>query len=151
LHSREQPTTEKLIGWIESEAYDGDSMAQYLLGTIYEYGDEVFGMVVDMQKGLFWFEKAANNNIAEAQCKVAQAYWTEHEKYGMSYDPSVALKWFKKAKDIGHPSAKFNYGLLQYTGVGIEKNTQEGIAWIKEARNDGLEHAQEFLENEGLG
>lgn len=150
LHNGEQPTTEKLIGWIEGEAYRGDGMAQYLLGMIYNNSDEAYGIETDKKKSLFWFEKAANNGIAEAQCILGMAYWGDHEDYNIAQNMTMALEWLKKARDLGHLSGKYNYGLLRFYGAGVEENREEGIYWIKEARDDGLQAAQEFIAKEGL-
>ena len=148
IEKEKEPTPKEIIEWLESIAENGDAKAQFLIGSIYYIGDEDYGISADQQKALYWYTKAANNDIADAQCLVGEYYRQKNEFV-------EALKWYEKAKDLGHPSGKYNYGLIKYGLIKYAKiqspeELEKAIFWIKEARDDGLQTAKEFIEKEGL-
>jgi TPR repeat protein len=66
-------------------------------------------------------------------------------------DPSYAATLLKAAAEKGHPKAKFLHGLnLFYASNGMHKDEELGLQLIRDAAQEGVEEAQEYLKGHGL-
>ncbi len=61
---------------------------------------------------------------------------------GFQADTAKAIYWIKKAVDQNLPSARFNYGIMLYNGVGVPWNPFEAFQNFKAAANAGIPDAQ---------
>ena len=67
--------------------------------------------------------------------------------YGMERNVEQGVKNLRIAMDEGYPYAKFAVGALQYNGVDVPQNKEQGLMLIKEAATAGVDDAKEFLSN----
>ena len=61
---------------------------------------------------------------------------------GFQADTAKAIYWIKKAVDQNLPSARFNYGIMLYNGVGVPWNPFEAFQNFKAAAAAGIPDAQ---------
>ena len=83
--------------WYAAE--DGDSGAQYVLGSIYYEG---IGVPPDRSKAMLWLGKAANAHIPQAMYLPGTLYRTGD---GIMRDKEKAAYWLGKAADSGKSNA----------------------------------------------
>lgn len=83
-----------------SEAKNGDVLAQYNLGWMYDNGE---GVVQNYEKAFEWYSKAANQGFAMAQYNLGLLY---QNGQGVEKDDQRAFEWYRKAASNGHPQAK---------------------------------------------
>ena len=83
-----------------SEAKNGDVLAQYNLGWMYDNGE---GVVQNYEKAFEWYSKAANQGNAQAQYNLGSLY---QNGQGIGKDDKKALEWYRKATNNGHSQAK---------------------------------------------
>src|SRR5271166_6286743 len=82
-------------------ANQGDAVAQYLVGGLYNWG---LGVPVDYAEAMKWFHEAADQGNALAQFQVGVAYAGGQ---GVPEDQAEALKWFHEAADQGNALAQY--------------------------------------------
>lgn len=96
---------EQAIQYFERSAEQGNTKAQYLLGTMYRVG---IGVEPDEYKGFDWCERAAKEGHLEAQFQVGLMYL---EGEGVTQNDEKAMEWIWNASDRGYPQA---IEVLQY-------------------------------------
>lgn len=90
----------KDIDEIQKFAEEGNAEAQYELGLLYYYGDDVRA---DIQEAIRWFKKAAEQGHIRAQFQLGEIYY--YGKEGIRKDFDEAVKWLKLAAKQGHQGA----------------------------------------------
>lgn len=129
-------------------AAQGDPVAQYNLGDIYDNGQ---GVPKDWAEAFKWFRQAADQGHVEAQAILGRMY---RNGEGVSKDPVEAVKWSRLAADQGHIYAQGNLGYAYASGDGVNQNYAEAVKWFRLAAEQGHSGAQqklgEFYAN-GLG
>ena len=76
-------------------AEGGDELAQYNLGTMYDYG---YGVPLDYKEAVYWYRKSAEQGFAGAQSNLALMYVNGH---GVFEDWVHAYAWFNVAIATG--------------------------------------------------
>ncbi|MFG6448908.1 tetratricopeptide repeat protein [Roseateles sp. BYS180W] len=67
-------------------------------------------------------------------------------------NPIYAATLLKAAAEMGHAKAKFCHGLNLYHGSnGVPRSEGAGLALVRAAAQDGVEDAEEFLKDQGIG
>jgi len=94
----------------KQEAENGDTIAQYNLGNMYDNGE---GVTTDMKKAVFWYKKAA--------------------KQGDSYAQFKLIQWYKKAAKQGDSDAQFNLGRCYGRGEGVSMDIEKANFWYAKA------------------
>ena len=110
-----------------SAAKGGDTVAQYMLGTIYYNG---YGVTKDAPKGFYWIQKAANSGLKEAQASIGNMYYSGS---GVTKNYSKAFSWAQKAANNGSVIGQQLLGLMYYNGNGVKKDESKGLYWLEKA------------------
>jgi uncharacterized protein len=116
-------------------AEQGDSFAQYFLGTMYEEGHRVPQDYAQAEK---WYRKSAEQGFARAQYRLGVFYGLGR---GVPEDFVQAEKWYRKAAEQGHAAAQFFLGYM-YTGVsGVLQDYVQAHKWLNLAATLGHKNA----------
>ncbi|MFZ1547625.1 MAG: tetratricopeptide repeat protein, partial [Candidatus Nitrotoga sp.] len=65
-----------------------------------------------------------------------------------------AVMWYHKAAAQGHAGAKYNLGLMYYSGQGVSQNYSKAVKWYRLAAAQGNTDAQYnlgYLYEKGIG
>ena len=157
---------------IKKAAEQGEMVAQYFLGMMYEDGR---GVKKDLSEAVKWYRKAAEQGYAPGQYLTGEMYrkgegvikdsyeaanWYRKaaeqgyadaqlnlgNMYLQTEDLSEAVKWYKKADEQGLAPAQYNLGLMYYKGKGVQLDKIKAYTlWLKAARQ-GHEGAQHNLD-----
>ena len=125
---------------IRAKAKSGDATAQYHLALVYE---TAVGLPQNLPSSSLWFQEAAKKGVAGAQFKMGVYYHSGGP--GIEPDHRKAFEITLTAAKQGNLSAKFNLGMFYQNGVGVAKNPDEAIKWIREAAEGGFDEAQNHL------
>lgn len=124
---------------IESEAYNGNPIAQYLIGHIYigpkvsRYDilvrnntyERVYSVAPDTVKAVYWWNEAAKQGYTLAYNCMGIAY---KFGYGVDKDMNKAIEFLKKGAEAGDADAQCNYGCIFQNGykekTGTHKETR---------------------------
>lgn len=107
------------ISRLQTQAMQGDVLAQYQLAQYYQQQDN------DSQAET-WFEQAAQQGYAPAQTKFA---W--HRYAAQDYD--TAAHYYAAAAEQNEAEAQFNMGLLYERGDGVDADAATALSWYKKA------------------
>ncbi|MDD1625819.1 MAG: sel1 repeat family protein, partial [Methylococcaceae bacterium] len=86
------------------QAKQGDALAQYDLGTMYDSGQEV---TQDYKEAIKWYRLSAEQGYALAQYNLGTMY---AQGQGIAQDYKEAFKWYQKAAEQGEALAQCNLG-----------------------------------------
>ena len=130
--------------WL-SLAERNNTSALINLANLYEQGQ---GVPRDLKKSISWLEKAAKLGDVRGQFQLAMAY---EKGLGVDRDLHKAALWLEKAAAQNDGQAQFNLGVMLATNFGqgvttsSEEQRKKAIAWLKKAKENNVEDAQEFL------
>jgi hypothetical protein len=117
-------------------AEEGDPMAQYELGIMYQNGE---GVPQNYSKAVKWFRKAAEQGDSSAQYRLGLKYNVGH---GVPQDYSEAVKWFRKSAEKGDAAAQLSLARIYDKGHGVQQNDILAFMWSNLAVGGGLERAK---------
>ena len=120
------------LHWGLAAAEQGDPMAQYLIGTLYQ--DGAGGVAADPRRAFDWFEAAALRGNIKAMHDLAIAY---AEGRGVARDPSRAAAWFNRAAEQGYVDSQFDLAVLYERGDGVRQNPIAALRWYLIAAKTG--------------
>jgi len=115
-------------------AEQGDAIAQYILGVLYDKGR---GVPQDDVQARKWWLKAAKQNYALAQYNLGVLY---DKGRGVPQDYVQAREWYRKAAEQGHAPAQYNLGLLYANGWGVPQDYVQAHMWVNLAATQGEEN-----------
>jgi localization factor PodJL len=123
--------------WLSRAAQQGQAVAQYRLGTLYERGQ---GVAANAATAASWYEKAAaqGNRLAMYNLAVAMA----NKSLGRQNMPEAA-RWFSKAASLGLVDAEFNLAVLYERGDGVPQSLLDAYKWYMIAAAAGDNGAQQ--------
>ena len=132
----------------EKRAVNGDANAQYLLATIYRYGEDN-GMLYtktkqDLSKALYWMGQSANQGNSNGQHYLGTMHYFGH---GVPKNYKNAFNWYKKAASQGNRDSQYELGCMYMNGEYVKQNEKTAIFWIKRAADNGRSMAIGFLVN----
>ena len=109
--------------WLSQAAAQGQAVAQYRLGTLYERGQ---GVAANSAAAAGWYEKAATqgNRLAMYNLAVAMA----NKSLGRQNMPEAA-RWFSRAAAFGLVDAEFNLAVLYERGDGVPQSLLDAYKW----------------------
>lgn len=81
------------------EAEQGNAIAQFILGSIYENGE---GVAQDYIEAMMWYHKAAEQGDTDAQYSLGKMY---AEGLGVKQDYVISYMWFNIASEKGYQDA----------------------------------------------
>ncbi len=120
-------------------AEEGNSDAQYLVGSLYRFGE---GASQDDREAVKWFRLAAEQGHTEAQTFLGVMY---AEGRGVAKSSSEALKWLERAADWGEVKAQVLLGEIYSNGIGVPANKNLAMKWYRYAAEQGDPKAQTYL------
>lgn len=83
-----------------------------------------------------------DKNAAQALYMKGLGYFQGH---GQQRDPVQARLYFEQAAEAGNAQAQAALGFLYLEGLGVEKNENEGVKWLRMAADQHLASAQHNL------
>ena len=112
---------------IRKLAEQGDSEAQFMLGTLYRNGD---GLLQNDSKAIEWFQRAADQGHPLALRALGSAYWAGR---GVEQNYSRAYFWYELALAMGDQESKSRLeGLAtQMTQRQVSDARQQAEAWLQ--------------------
>jgi TPR repeat protein len=120
----------------------GYPQAQATIGTLYLKGLPGF-LKRDIKEGISLLSKAVVAKSLTARFNLGMAYYNGD---GVPRDALKASQWLKLAVMQNFSEAKYSLGLLLIEGEGgIQKNTNEGLKFLREAAAQDHQLAKEYL------
>lgn len=126
----------RLLDKILPRAQDGNTIAQYNVGVIYDRG---YGVEANPKKALSWYKKAAAKGYAKAAHNIGVMYQNGR---GVDIDNVRALHWFTLAAQNGLAAAQNNLAVLYAQGRGTERDMALAAFWFARAVRSGNPNAK---------
>jgi TPR repeat protein len=121
------------------KANEGDALAQYNLGFMYEEG---YGVTKTPGKAVYWYTKAAEQNDISAQLNLAWFYFSGFEEK-ITRDAKKAVHWYTRAAQQGSLRAQYMLGWMYHEGTGtLSPNYKKAVHWYTRAARQGDPGAQ---------
>jgi localization factor PodJL len=117
--------------WLEKAALQGQPVAEYSLGTLYERGQ---GVTASPTLALKWYLAAANQGNRKAMHNLAVAY---AEGSAGPKNTEEAARWFAQAAALGLSDSQFNLAVLYERGDGVPQNLIDSYKWYSIAAAGG--------------
>jgi hypothetical protein len=117
-------------------ANEGDAVAQYHLGLLYEDGK---GVRADPVQARQWYERAAQVGYAEAQFRLGRLH---ADGKGVPADGTQAARWYLLAAGQGHLDAQYSLGTMFKLGRGVPVDPVQAYLWFSRAAEQGLGNAR---------
>ena len=127
----EQGNHAKAFEWYTKAAHQGDAVAQFNMGVMYEFGK---GVHQDDQKAVEWYTKAAQQGYAVAQFNLGVMY---DNGYGVHQDDQKAVEWYTKAANQEYAGTQDNLGLMYDNGKGVRQNKSTAKRYFGQACDYG--------------
>lgn len=106
-------------------AEQGHARAQYLVGSMYEYGRGVGRNDVEALK---WYRKAAEQDIARAQYRFGVLL---DNGWGTARNDEEAVRWYAMAAEQGHALAQHDLAFMYAAGTGVPQDQVRAYMWLK--------------------
>jgi localization factor PodJL len=117
--------------WLEKAALQGQPVAEYSLGTLYERGQ---GVIASPALALKWYLAAANQGNRKAMHNLAVAY---AEGSAGPKNTEEAARWFAQAAALGLSDSQFNLAVLYERGDGVPQSLIDSYKWYSIAATGG--------------
>jgi TPR repeat protein len=95
FHAHERGDYAGALKSFRNAAEQGDSEAQYMLGSMYNFGD---GAGISYTEAAKWYRKAADQGEADAQRYLGSLYYTGS---GVQKDDAEAIRWWRRSAEQG--------------------------------------------------
>lgn len=119
-------------------AKDGNHLAQFHIGTIYQTG---YAGAPDYEQAVYWFRRSSESNYAKAQHALSELYLLGR---GVPRDFAESARLERLAAAQGYVDAQFGLGTLYQRGYGVEKDIVRAYAWYELAANNVQERQHPF-------
>jgi TPR repeat protein len=129
--STEAETPEKKLADLMKRAEQGNTQAQFNLGSMYHKGE---GVPKDAAKAVEWYQKPAEQGNAVAQSNLGSMY---DEGEGVPKDAAKAVEWWQKAAEQGNALAQIKLGDAFQWGWGVKKNAAKAFELYEKAATQG--------------
>lgn len=123
---------DRIFSFQEKLAKSGNKLAQYKLGTLYEWGVSVDP---DMNAATEWYQKSADQNYEPA---INRLTFLEVKQHG--YNEEKHGQWFDrvmKRVDENEPDALILLGQMNRAGIVVEKNLNLAVVLLQKASSLG--------------
>jgi localization factor PodJL len=117
--------------WLEKAALQGQPVAEYSLGTLYERGQ---GVTANPALAAKWYLAAANQGNRKAMHNLAVAY---AEGSAGAKNTQEAARWFAQAAALGLSDSQFNLAVLYERGDGVPQSLTDSYKWYSIAAAGG--------------
>lgn len=122
--------------WSDAAA-QGDGLAQYGLGKLYETG--LSGFPADLALAVEWYQKSADQGVPAALNNLARLF---ADGRGVARDTERAVLLWAQAAQLGHPHAQYNLGVALFRGEWIARDQAAAVDWFLQSAAGGLPEAQ---------
>ena len=112
-------------------AEQGQPVAQYNLGIIYEYGRGVGQSDAEAVK---WYRKASVQGVSVAQYRLGIMY---DNGWGVPPSDTAAVKWYREAAEQGNPFAQHDLAFMYAAGTGVAQDFVRAYMWLNVAVASG--------------
>ena len=138
----------KAFYYYKKAANEGLDRAQYVYATWLRDGKAT---EKNINLAMEFFKKSSLQNYGPSLIEVAKGY-----ENGLSgrRDYREAVKLYRQARshddgtqDYTYYNSTYRLGLLYYKGLGVEQDKRKGIRFIREASENNILEAQEYLKN----
>jgi TPR repeat protein len=139
--------------WFSKAAKQKHSMAQSLLGGIYESGEaphkmgnnsqiDCEGIPQDYIQAAFWYQNGADGGHSGSSFKLGEFY---EQGRGIKQDYIQAAFWYQKAAEQGDQNwrAQFRIGCMYRDGIGVHQDNAQAAMWLRKAA-DLLDYEAQF-------
>ncbi|MCM1236713.1 MAG: sel1 repeat family protein, partial [Ruminococcus flavefaciens] len=113
---------------VYNDAESGNTMAQYLLGGMYSFGENC---PKDVKKAFYWYKKAAEGGQVYAQFALACCF---RRGDGIEEDPRQAVYWYEKAAEAGDAGAQSSLAECYCDGYGVAQDKSKAMFWYGKAK-----------------
>lgn len=127
------------LGWYGKAAAQGEIVATFNLGRMYDRG---LGVASDPARAVEYYRVAAAAGHVGAETNLAINAWLGR---GMAADPALAFAWFGKAAAEGDPIALYNRGVMAEKGLGTTRDLDLAERVYRNAAARGSVEAQAAL------
>ena len=123
-----------------AKAKEGDDMAMFNVGQLYERGR---GTKTDVIEAINWYKRATDkgNNYARARLGVMH-----YEGVGMAKDVNKALELIQEAAKAEVPNAEYYLGVMYENGDGVKASRDKAKHWYELAIKHGSYRAKSRLQ-----
>ena len=121
---------------ILAEALNGNALAQYNLGVMYDNGQ---GVTQDYKEAVKWYRLSADQGNADAQYNLGLMYYN---KQGVTQDYKEAVKWYRLSAQQGDMDAQNNLGLMYYNKQGVSQDYIRAHMWWNISASSGHKNAE---------
>lgn len=135
LKALENGDYDKALYYISFDAVQGDPIAQYNLGVMYNKG---IGVKIDKKEAFGWFLLASDSGHMLAKYALGMLYYNGD---GVKINHTRALNLFLDAAYLGHPVSQIKVGNMYYFGQSVGKNYPKAHMWWSLAKEKGVEGA----------
>lgn len=123
---------------ISDSAEQGNAIAQYSLGVLYDIGN---GVPQDFTEATKWYRLAADQGNASAQAGLGWLYRTGNS---VPQDYTEAAKWYGLAARRGVAPAQFSLGMAYDAGNGVPQDYILAHMWTNLATTNGYENGSSY-------
>lgn len=123
---------DRIFSFQKKLALKGNTLAQYKLGTLYEFGVSV---EPNIKEASIWYNKAANKSYVPA---INRLTFLEIKQKG--YVPAKHDTWFKgliTQIEKEEPNALILYGEMHRDGIKVKKNLDKALVFLEKASSYG--------------
>lgn len=133
----------RALKWFKQSADANYPQAQATLGALYLKG--LHGLLPKNTKlGIEMLAKAVRAKSLTARFNLGMAYLSGD---GVPKDPTKAVQWLKVAESQNFSEAQYTLGVLLLEGQeSVEKNTMEGLRFLRKAAAQNHQLARRYLE-----
>ncbi|MBT4888592.1 MAG: hypothetical protein HON65_03450 [Rhodospirillales bacterium] len=128
---------EQSVNWYTKAAEGGERMAQYKLGALYYFGDEIDA---NPKKAMNYLTKSAAQKNVNALSLLGEIYQLGYEGVAINYQ--LALKYNYGAAIKGDRIAQNNLAMMYKDGLGVQKDHDKAAPWFLAASDQGHSQAQ---------
>ncbi|HLK23278.1 MAG TPA: TIR domain-containing protein [Caulobacteraceae bacterium] len=130
------------VTWYLKAAEQGDAMAEYNLGWIYDNGGN--GVAQDYAQALNWYTKSANQGDKDAENNLGEMYYYGR---GTTVDYATAFHWYTLAANQGEENAEYSLGWLYANGQGVTEDDNLARTWMSRSAAQGKQDAINWLQS----
>ncbi|MDC5392139.1 sel1 repeat family protein [Acinetobacter baumannii] len=121
----------------QKDAENGDPVAQYNMGVVYQQG--LSGEKVDLDKAVYWFEKAAKRGEEDAKYNLGVIYISDNSKYR---NVKKAMEIFLEGMGKNDAESINQLGIIYKDCIDTSVDNTKALSLLKQAANLGSNSAQ---------
>ena len=163
MYAYEKSDYKLAVSYFEDSAKQGNSDAQFQLGSMYLTGDGIeknikkafdymrkaaeagdataqfnmgsFALPSDSNFAYSWFLKSANQGYAPAELRIGLYYYSGDKPVNQDY--LEAYKWLEKSANQENSDAQYMLGTMYLSGDGVKQNHVESLEWYEKSAKNG--------------